>query len=340
MKYSFFIIFAFSVFVSSCGNPVQRGTSEVSSQRESTGVKNRSIYHWKTTFNLTPDDEAFIQQHNIKTIYLRMFDVGMDTDNGVETGEVVPLGTTKFISKIPSGCSYVPTVYITLKALKEYDMKESDLADLIIRRIMAMCSWNELGDFQEIQYDCDWTAETRASFERLCNYSRKELKKLNVVLSGTIRLHQIDEATYPFDKGVLMIYNTGSFANPQTKNSIIDYDDVHKYLSVRSRVDKFIKARKENCPHIEMAYPTYGWGVLFDKDGRFRALVTDKEACLLSQSREGIIRIERSEYEEIVKVKELVDSVFEDISCGNTIYHLDANNLSKYESHEIENILD
>ena len=84
-----------------------------------------------------------------------MFDVGMETDNGIETGEIVPLGTTKFISKIPKGCSYVPTVYITLKALKEYNMKESELADLIIRRIMAMCSWNELGDFQEIQYDCD-----------------------------------------------------------------------------------------------------------------------------------------------------------------------------------------
>ena len=338
--YCFFLILVFSLIVSGCGNSVQRRTSEESSRPESSELKNRSIYHWKTTFDLTPEDEAFIRQHDIKTIYLRMFDVGMDTDNGVETDEVVPLGTTRFISKIPDGCSYVPTVYSTLKALKEYDMKESELADLIIRRIMAMCSWNELGDFHEIQYDCDWTAETRASFERLCRHTREVLKEHEVILSGTIRLHQIDEATYPFDKGVLMIYNTGSFANPQTRNSIIDYDDVYKYLSVRSRVDKFIKARKGNCPHIEMAYPTYGWGVLFDEDGRFRALVTDKEASLLSQSRKENIRIERSEYEEVIKVKELVDNAFGEISCGNIIYHLDANNLSKYESHEIENILD
>jgi hypothetical protein len=89
-----------------------------------------------------------------------------------------------------------------------------------------------------------------------------------------------------------------------------------------------------------MAYPTYGWGVLFDEDGRFRALVTDKDAWLLSQSQTENIRIERSEYEEVIKVKGLVDSVFSDINCGNIIYHLDANNLSKYESHEIENILD
>ena len=339
MKHNILLILVFSLIVSGCGNPVQQRASNESYRPESSEVKSRSIYHWKTTFDLTPEDTSFIRRHNIKTIYLRLFDVGMDTDNGVEAGEVVPLGTTKFISKIPSGCSYVPTVYITLKALKEYNMKESELADLIIRRIMAMCSWNELGDFHEIQYDCDWTAETRASFERLCSHTREVLKEHNVILSGTIRLHQIEEAAYPFDKGVLMIYNTGSFANPQTKNSIIAYEDVHKYLSVRGRIEKFIKARRENCPHVEMAYPTYGWGVLFDEDGRFRALVSDKEACLLSQSRQENIRIETSEYEEIIKVKGLVDSVFGEINYGNIIYHLDAYNLSKYESHEIENIL-
>lgn len=302
-------------------------------------ITGRGIYHWKTTFNLTHEDTTFLSRHGITKLYVRMFDVGIERNESTVSLEVVPLGTTRFISRIPAQCDYVPTVYITLKALKAYNGRESDLADLIIKRIYAMCSWNELGTFDEIQYDCDWTEETKESFERLCSYTKRVLERNLVSLSGTIRLHQIEEATYPFDKGVLMIYNTGSFANPQTKNSIIDYDDVHKYLSVRGRIDKFIKARKENCPHIEMAYPTYGWGVLFDEDGRFRALVTDKEACLLSQSCMENIRIERSEYEEIVKVKKLVDSVFGEISCGNVIYHLDANNLSKYESHEIENIL-
>ena len=80
----------------------------------------------------------FIREHGIQKIYLRMFDVGMDTDNGRETGEIVPLGTTRFFSRIPQGCSYVPTVYITLKALKAYDHRETELADLILQRIYAM----------------------------------------------------------------------------------------------------------------------------------------------------------------------------------------------------------
>jgi hypothetical protein len=332
------LIIAIVLVALSCTNP-KNVSRQIPGKDVAAETSGRGIYHWKTTFDLTHEDTTFLNRHGITRLYVRMFDVGMERNESTDSLEVVPLGTTRFISRIPAQCDYVPTVYITLKALKAYNGRESDLADLIIRRIYAMCSWNELGTFDEIQYDCDWTEETKESFELLCSYTKRVLERNLVSLSGTIRLHQIEEATYPFDKGVLMIYNTGSFANPQTKNSIIDYDDVHKYLSVRGRIDKFIKARKENCPHIEMAYPTYGWGVLFDEDGRFRALVTDKEACLLSQSCMDNIRIERSEYEEIVKVKKLVDSVFGEISCGNVIYHLDANNLSKYESHEIENIL-
>ena len=333
------LIIAIGLYALSCKNPkdVSRHIPEKDVIVE---TSERGIYHWKTTFNLTHEDTTFLDRHGITRLYVRMFDVGMERNESTDSLEVVPLGTTRFISRIPAQCDYIPTVYITLKALKAYNCREADLADLIIRRIYAMCSWNELGKFDEVQYDCDWTAETKASFERLCSYSKQLLEKEHIILSGTIRLHQIEEATYPFDKGVLMIYNTGSFANPKTKNSIIDYDDVYKYLSVKDRIDRFKKARKENCPHIDMAYPTYGWGVLFDDEGRFRALVTDKEACLLSQSRKENIRIESSEYEEVVTVKELVDSVFGDVSCGNIIYHLDANNLSKYESHEIENILD
>ena len=336
MKHSFLIILVFILVVFGCGNPVKQRTSAEPSQPESFEARNRSIYHWKTTFDLTPEDEAFIQKHNIKTIYLRMFDVGMDTDNGVETGEIVPLGTTKLISKIPSGCSYVPTVYITLKALKEYNMKESELADLIIRRIFAMCSWNELGDFHEIQYDCDWTAETRASFDRLCNHSRKELKKLNVILSGTIRLHQIEETAYPFDKGVLMIYNTGSFKNPNAENSILDYDDVYKYLSVEKRIQRFIQARTENCPIMEIAYPTYGWGVVFDANRKFDRLVSNPEEHRLEEGE--TIRMEMGTYSEIMRVKGLVDSTIAPVCRGHILYHLDSENLSRYKSYEIEDI--
>ena len=326
------------LMVLSCRQAPQRNPQTESSVQvvSSQNVLSRSVYHWKTSFDLSPEDTMFIREHGIQKIYLRMFDVGMDTDNGRETGEIVPLGTTRFFSRIPQGCSYVPTVYITLKALKAYDHREKELADLILQRIYAMCSWNELGDFSEIQYDCDWTESSRKSFEKLCESTKKILKSDGISLSGTIRLHQLEEATYPFDRGVLMIYNTGSFKNPNTENSILDFDDVYKYLSVEKRVQKFLQARKENCPIIDVAYPTYGWGVVFDENRKFNRLVTNPEEHRLEEGE--TIRLEMGTYSEIMKVKALVDSTIAPTSRGCILYHLDDENLNRYKSHEIENI--
>lgn len=89
-----------------------------------------------------------------------------------------------------------------------------------------MCSWNGLGTIKEIQYDCDWTAHTKESFARLCQSTKELLLNKGIALSGTIRLHQIEETEYPFDRGVLMMYNTGNFKDVNTRNSILDFNDV------------------------------------------------------------------------------------------------------------------
>ena len=50
------------------------------------------------------------------------------------------------------------------------------------------------------------------------------------------------------------------------------------------------------------------------------------------------IRVENSEIETILKVKQLVDSKIGNVVKGNIIYHLDSNNLSRYSYDEIESI--
>ena len=299
-------------------------------------AETRGVYHWKTTFDLTEDDLAFLQEHQVEQLYVRMFDVGMEQQDEYDIDDVVPLGTTVFNSPVPENCRVIPTVYITLKALRAYEGREAELADLIIERIYAMASWNELGEVKEVQYDCDWTTETRPSFEQLCNHTRKLLSEKGAILSGTIRLHQIEEAYYPFDKGVVMIYNTGSLYDGNASNSILDYDDVNKYLSVERRIAKFLNARQENCPLMEMAYPTYGWGVVYDSDLNFKRLVSSQENYKPHWSE--YVRWETSEIEEVIRVKGLVDNTIGRAGCGNVIYHLDTDNLSKYSDDEIEDI--
>jgi hypothetical protein len=131
------------------------------------------------------------------------------------------------------------------------------------------------------------------------------------------------------------MYNTGAIKNNFTKNSILDYDDIYKYLSVNKRIKKFIAAREYNCPVIDVAYPAYSWGVVF-YNNHFRKLVGNPLDYVLQEGE--TIRVENSEIETIQKVKELVDSKIGSIVRGNIIYHLDSNNLSKYSYDEIESI--
>ena len=136
-------------------------------------------------------------------------------------------------------------------------------------------------------------------------------------------------------KGYRMMYNTGAIKNNLTKNSILDYEDVYKYLSVNKRIKKFIAAREYNCPVIDVAYPAYSWGVVF-YNNHFRKLVGNPQDYVLQEGE--TIRVENSEIETIQKVKALVDSKIGSVVRGNIIYHLDSNNLSKYSYDEIESI--
>lgn len=336
MKHNSLILLVFALIVFGCGNPIKQRISEVESQIECKAEPIRGIYHWKTTFDLTSKDSAFIYEHKITRLYVRMFDVGMERNESNDSLEVVPLGTTRFKTVFPKDCDFIPTVYITQEALKAYSYAEWKLAELIVTRVKAMASWNELGNFSELQYDCDWTAGTRKSFERLCEATQKILSADGIVLSGTIRLHQLEEATYPFNKGVLMVYNTGSFVNPNTTNSILDYDDVSKYLSSKGRINNFLKARKTNCQIIDVAYPTFSWGVVFDNNSQFKRLVRDIDGYIPERGEQ--LRVETSEYKEINKVKHLIDSLLWTVINGNIIYHLDSQNLKNYNNEEIEKI--
>lgn len=324
-------------------------------------VRHRSVYYWKTNFEITSADSLFLKEHSIDRIYLRMFDVDAQYKYSTDLLRTVPVATTKFSSSKPDSIEIVPTVFITLDALRSSKDNEEELASRIVKRVLNMCSYHDLGPIKEVQFDCDWTETTRPEFNTLCKAAMKILHEQRVELSGTIRLHQVAQAEYPFDRGVLMLYNTGAIKDPGTSNSIISYDDVHKYLGVPSRIKKFKEARERNCRIVDYAYPTFSWGVAFDSNGTFDGIipVLDYESMPeLEKVKEGVFRVkelmsfnggmyllsgetvraEYSDFSEIKKVKRLVESTL-GTSGSNIIFHLDSRNLSNYESNEIETIL-
>ena len=141
-----------------------------------------------------------------------------------------------------------------------------------------------------------------------------------------------------------MVYNTGSFLNPDVKNSILNYDDVKPYLG----------KLKDYPLHLDFAYPIYRWGLVYRND-MFEGLLRDTDLSSL-QTKElkggrykvlqdgyvggkkvmkgDIIRIENSDYNTVMKVKNAIEKIVEG-EHSTILYHLSSENITRYKEGEI-----
>ncbi|MDE6576858.1 MAG: hypothetical protein K2J82_06210 [Muribaculaceae bacterium] len=332
-----------------------RGTATDSQAAEK--VKN-GVYYWKTVFNLDSTDLAFMQQHNIGRIYLRMFDVVENRSYPDKPEKTIPNATVRIsdpqyqlLQDSLSDVEFIPTVYITLEAMKAVKDEEGVLASNIVKRIRNMCQYNKLPNVGELQLDCDWTQSTEQSFFRLCDSVRYFIAQENLPwqLSSTIRLHQLSGKNPPVDKGVLMVYNTGDYFDQDTRNSIIDPAEVEPYISRLS----------DYTIPLDVAYPTYSWQLLFS-DREFAGLtqgINLADTSMFSRNnnlyavketfthndryiyRGDIIKAEDSDIKDILATKKMIEQHLKSHTHSNILYHLDFKNLSKYSSDEIDAIL-
>ena len=312
-----------------------------------------SAYYWRTVFRLDSTERQFLKTHNVERLYIRMFDVVENNllgDDALRVEYLVPNATIIFKDSVPVS-HIVPTVYITTDALRDMHQESSIRfwADQILTRVMNMCSYNGIrGKVEEIQLDCDWTQSTQSNFFYLCEAMKNIMEQgsdtKGMKLSSTIRLHQLSQSPPPVDRGVLMVYNTGSFLNPDTKNSILSINDVRPYLS----------ALKTYPLHLDFAYPIYRWGLVYRND-HFEGLLRDTDMSSL-QTKElksgrymvlqdgyiggkkvmkyDIIRIENSDYETITTVKKAIDKIVSK-DHSNILYHLSSENIERYKKDEI-----
>lgn len=316
-----------------------------------------SVYYWKTVFNPDSSEFAFISRHNVGRIYLRMFDV-IENDSYSLNERAIPNATLSFdcprdyyLKDTFANVEFVPVVYITLEALKAMKNHEGTLASNIVTRVRNMCEYNELPPVHELQLDCDWTTSTEASFFSLCDSARQSISDLELPwrLSSTIRLHQLSHKAPPVDYGVLMVYNTGNFNDPDAANSIIDIRDVEPYLK---HLDRYPL-------HLDIALPTYSWQLLFHRrtfSGLLNGLnLSDTTKYYKSEDnrfiakkdfpfknriiRAGdIVRQEQSSFSDIAGVKRQIEKHLSGRSHSVILYHLDSKKLSEYSSDEINQI--
>lgn len=220
-----------------------------------------AFYHWKATFNLTASDRATMNALEVKTLYIRFFDVDWDTVRQA----AVPKAITRFRQRPQAGMRVVPVVYITnrtVASLRAANVPE--LARNLTQKIKQLAGKQDIR-FNEIQLDCDWTQTTRKTYFNLLTAISREA---GVPLSATIRLHQVKFAAQtgvpPVARGMLMAYNTGDWKQPDTRNSILDGRDLRAYTDYLPGYP---------LP-LDLALPLFRWTVVY-RNGRFLTLLNN-----------------------------------------------------------------
>ena len=106
------------------------------------------VYYWKTVFQLGEEERQFIKEHAVDRMYLRLFDVDVSETIGSDYDGIVPVATTIFKDSIPKGVEIVPTIFITVGAIKEMiglNLSTGQLSSKILKRILNMVDYNDLG---------------------------------------------------------------------------------------------------------------------------------------------------------------------------------------------------
>ena len=205
-----------------------------------------AFYYWKTVFKLSQLEKEILDDNAVKKIYLRYFDIDLDSKN-----QPFPVSPIRFETK-STDFSIVPVIYIKNKVMLNKELDVEFLAEKTFDFIQQINAANEI-QIHEVQIDCDWTLSSRDTYLKFIESFKKISGK---TLSATIRLHQIKyykKTKIPnVDKGVLMYYNMGSIA-ADSLNSIYDSKIATKYL----------ESLKNYPLELEVALPIYSWAVHF-----------------------------------------------------------------------------
>lgn len=282
--------------------------------------RKNGVYYWRTVFNLSDSERDFMKRQRVERMYLRMFDVT------VGAYMPVPNASLSFATSVPHGIEVVPTVFITVEALRQAadSLMIDILAERIVRRVSAMCSWNGIDEWREIQLDCDWTKSTQIAFYKLCKEVKRRVGKR--LVSSTIRLHQLTFDAPPVDYGVLMVYNTDRFNDIKTRNSILNPNTVRTYLK---------KKLYTKIP-LDIALPIFQWDIVF-RDGTFARISKSYGGDL---TRGDTVRHEQVDIRDIVYTQKLLYQYLnlERKGYSTILYHLDSVNIKTYSYEDIKSV--
>ncbi|MBR3478945.1 MAG: hypothetical protein IKH43_07580 [Bacteroidaceae bacterium] len=267
--------------------------------RESLNDEN-AVYYWRTEWRLDSLERSFLSRYDVRRVFCRYFDVVIDD---TDDSDPHPNATISFVDTVPSDLEIIPTVYITEACMHR---RHEGLAEKVVRRLVQMNETHDVVGVKEIQMDCDYTVQSRQLYYDFLADVRRIAADHGLRLSTTIRLHQLSMPVPPVDYGVLMIYNTGDPRRFEERNPILDLRDVQPYLRY---LDDY------QLP-LAAAYPVYEW----------------------VRTISGVHITHEVEADEILNVKSAVEAERDDLRHTILLYHLDADNIQRYENETFDAI--
>ena len=314
-----------------------------------------SFYYWRSVFSLSGPERRVLKDLQVNKLYIRWFDVGWDPS----ARQAKPIAIIRFSDTSFRSFAVVPVVFITNETLTRMDtLSIPPLAGNIASLVDQLRRQNLLPPAREIQLDCDWTASTKDRYFKLINHIRRWLddhQQKGCALSATIRLYQCKyrekTGVPPVDKGLLMCYNMGNLKDPGVHNSILETAELKKYTSHLSSYP---------LP-LDVGLPVFDWKVLFHQQqfaGFVEALPTTalihnpavsvhdnyytflRDTSLENYAFEASDRLrdEQSDYATLSEAAGILSRRLIESPSTVVLFHLAPTNLSKYSTHELENI--
>jgi hypothetical protein len=254
-----------------------------------------AFYYWRTHFHLNAAEQQYLKDCKIERLYVKFFDVDWEET----TQRIMPLAIVELDSSAKSirqKWEITPVIFITNRAIANLTTEGiADLAEKIDRKIEAIEQQLGPEHSPEIQLDCDWTPSTRERYFQLLEDLGTRCQKKNVLVSATLRLHQLrypqKTGIPPVKRGMLMLYNVGEVEEWREKNSIFRDQAARSYL--------------QHLPDYPLEYdvalPAFSWGVLFRNAEMIRLMNGLQADSLRGDSRfyeiaPARFRIEKSTY--------------------------------------------
>ena len=225
----------------------------------------RAFYFWKSDGSIGQNNINQLKKLQVKKLYVKIFEVDYS-----ETRGNFPFAKNRFSSyelQDLDSVNIVPTLFIKNGIFQYNDEKSLDkLADNIVFLVEKYSKEDtyyntsetkRLFNYKEIQIDCDWTKSTKDKYF----YLLKKIKELSrKEISCTLRLYPYKYREImgvpPVDKVSLMCYNLIQPQTEKSKNSILDIEELKKYLNEKLSYPK----------HIDVALPVFNWTLLYQNN--------------------------------------------------------------------------